>query len=269
MNARRQRFSRRHGLARKREKPLIFDDAPRTLRVGFLGLIEGELGYSPSSLRKVVCRELKEEPNPNNWSEYPNIWVEVQNLVFSCEWYEFFDIVESFASASKRQLAISGYEDAVNDLFEEEGIGWVLLDGQLEIRGDEPLDEVVTKAFSSLEKSELEVASDELSEAWSALSRRPSPNISGAIMHAMNALEAVAREYTVSPKETLGDIIKRNDDLFPKPLDKAVSMLWGYASNNARHGNENRELDLNEAFLVVGVSAALVTYLVQRLSKEE
>ena len=46
------------------------------------------------------------------------------------------------------------------------------------------------------------------------------------------------REYKGNTKATLGEILKRNSDLIPKPLDDAVSKAWGYASEHARHLRE-------------------------------
>ena len=96
------------------------------------------------------------------------------------------------------------------------------------------------------------------------LSRRPKPDLSGAVYHAMGALEAVARDLADNPKATLGQIIKRQPDLLPKPLDTALSHLWGYASNEARHVQEGREPNRKEAELLVGLAAALVTYLTRK-----
>ena len=68
------------------------------------------------------------------------------------------------------------------------------------MRGEEPLEVALSNAFEALERADFQVACDELGEAWGALSRRPTPNISGAVMNAMAALEAVARQWSGSPK---------------------------------------------------------------------
>lgn len=264
MGSRNSRFSRRQGLTGKHQGPLVYDDAPKRVRVAFLGLLEDDFGISPSSMRDVVCKELREEPSPHNWSEYPNIWGEVQSLVFTCEWYQFFDIVEAFAGKVRTTLGKPGYQESVNQLFDEEGIGWFLIDGVLEMRGEEPLENVLEVAFQQIEASGFEVATQELSEAWTDLSRRPEPDLSGAVHHAMAALEAVAKEWGDAPKLTLGDIIKKQPDMFPPPLNDAAAKLWGFASEQARHGKEGRKLDLDEVFLLVGVSATLATYLARK-----
>ena len=50
----------------------------------------------------------------------------------------------------------------------------------------------------------------------------------------------------------------------PKPLDTALSQLWGYASNEARHVKEDQEPERQEAELVVGLAVVVATYLTKK-----
>ena len=84
-------------------------------------------------------------------------------------------------------------------------------------------------------------ARDEIHDALTDLSRRPNPDLTGAIQHGMAALECVARDACGDPKATLGDILKRHPDLIPKPLDTAIDKAWGFASEMGRHIREGRE----------------------------
>jgi hypothetical protein len=74
----------------------------------------------------------------------------------------------------------------------------------------------------------------------------------------------VARDLTGNPKATLGEILKRHPGLLPKPLDEALSKVWGYASNEARHVVEGRDISRDEAVLLVGLSATVTTYLLRK-----
>ena len=56
---------------------------------------------------------------------------------------------------------------------------------------------------------------------------------------------------------------------FLHPLNEAAAKLWGFASNNARHGSENRKLELDEVFLVVGTCTTLATYLTRNMKGAE
>lgn len=106
-----------------------------------------------------------------------------------------------------------------------------------------------------------------IDEALEALSRRPSPNLSGAIFHAMGCLECVARDVVGDEKATLGQILKKYPGLAPPPLDTALEKMWGYASNEARHVVEGQKPGREEAELVVGIAALMATYLSKKNSQ--
>ncbi len=146
----------------------------------------------------------------------------------------------------------SKFAEGVNEFFIEEGIGWQFVCGQIVTRGTEAFEAVVTEATSALEASKRPTAAKHLREALEDLSRRPQADLPAAIYHAMGALECVARDLTGDTKATLGEAIKRNPGLLAKPLDTALSQIWGYASNEARHVQEGRETSREEAELLVG-----------------
>lgn len=259
-----ERFSRRLGVRPRGDGPLIHHDAPESLRVVTMSLLHDQLNKSPSWIRDVICGVRRVRPNPSNWSPYPNIWGEAQDLVYGAEWFEFYDFVEACADSLQHNVELTQFESAMNQLFDEESIGWHLVDGILEIQGDQLLEDLIEDSHEELEASGFDVASQELREARTDLSRRPDPDLSGAMHHAMAALEAVAREATGESKKTLGDIIKRHPGLLPPPVDEAASKLWGFASEQGRHGSEGRTLEWAETMLVVGTAAAMCSYLIAK-----
>jgi hypothetical protein len=262
-------FSRRHGFSSGSNGSLIYHDAPESVRVGLLTIIHDTMGTPPSGMRSIVCGALRVRPDPGNWSEYPNIWGEVEGLVFDADWYEVYDIIEAFATAFIRHgRQADQFEELVNGLLIDEGIGWRLNCARLEMHGDEALESVLGETEEELEESGFRVAAKELKEARSDLSRRPEPDLSGAVHHAMAALESIAREASGSPKLTLGEIIKKRPSLIPAPVDDAAAKLWGFASEQARHARESRDLAWEETLLIVGVAGALCSYLNAKLEAE-
>jgi len=215
---------------------------------------------------------LRIPPDKDNWSEYPNIWGEVESLMYDCPWYKVYDIIEAMYDrfvqhdAQNRQRDAVLFAEAVNSFFIEEGIGWQLSNGQIVVRGTETFEATVHTATEALQSAQRPTAASHLHEALGDLSRRPEPDLSGAVYHAMGSLECLARDVTGNPKATLGEVLKNNPDLLPKPLDTALSQVWGYASNVARHVQEGCEPGRDEAELVVGLCAAVVTYLTRKLS---
>jgi hypothetical protein len=256
-------FSSRHGYRNQPREILIREEAPENLRFFVLETAR-DLEFGPSSLRSVLCKILRVPPDRSNWSEYPNIWAEVQELMHECEWFQVYDIIEAVYSSMRRNdsIAASKFAAAINGFFLEEGIGWQLdNDGELITRGAEAFESVVTNAMGALEDADRPTAARHIHEALEDLSRRPAADLPGAMYHAMGALEAVARGVTADAKSTFGEILKRHPEIVPKPLDTALSQVWGFASNEARHVVEGRDPHRREAELIVGLAAVVATYL--------
>jgi AbiJ N-terminal domain 4 len=264
-----QPFSKRNRYRTPKEITLR-EVAPENLRYFVLQTAK-DLGWGPASLRSIVCRALRVSPDPGNWTEYPNVNDEVSSVVSECEWFKVYDIIEALYAAMAKQDAItrktapkfahnaSKFAEEVNEFFVEGGIGWQLVNGQIVTRGTEAFEAVVSDAMGALQASERPTAASHLHEALQDLSGRPKPGLAGAVYHAMGALECLARDVTGDPKATLGEVLKRNPGLLPKPLDTALSHVWGYASNEARHVEEGREPGRAEAELLVGLCATVST----------
>jgi len=267
-----ERFSKRFGLGQETETEIIIrDDAPNHVRDGILSVAESDMNLSPALIRDVLCRVLRKVPDSSNWSEYPNIWYECQTLMANCPWYKVYDFVEAMYEALFKRPDLAKWliwERLINEYFVETGVGWRLVNGQLESRGPEGFKSAVDTARESLQAAELPTARGEIHEALRDLSRRPDPDLTGAIHHAMGALECTARTCTGDLKATLGEILKQFPDLFPKPLDSALSQIWGYASEMARHIREGRIPKYAEAEMVVGVAAAACTYLAAKIQEK-
>lgn len=259
-------FSKRHGFSSVDEVEItVREDAPEDLR-GYLIQHAYEHNLKPSTLRDLECKSLKRLPDKDNWSEYPNVNNEVTNLILECRWYKVYDIIEricAYLGETAYREVYESFESELNEYFVEHGIGWKIVDGVIEYRGAEAFEVVVKAAQSTEREAGLVTASKELHQAISDLSRMPSPDVTGAIQHAMASLECVAREVTGDRKANLGDIMKRHGAIIPEPLDQAVIKAWGYASENGRHIREGREPSSNEAELIVGLSASLGNYLVK------
>jgi len=93
-----QRFSKRFGHVSEPAEITIREDAPPDLRYAVVVIAEHDLNTYPSTLRDILCRVLRTRPDPNHWSEYPNIWGEVQELISHCDWFRVYDVIEAIYS---------------------------------------------------------------------------------------------------------------------------------------------------------------------------
>jgi len=250
-------FSQRHGFASSDAEILIRNDAPQEVRVA-VATGARDLGLQPSAIRETVCDFLFKRPDPSNWSEYPNVWWEVQEILDDCQWYKVYDIAEVLSKQLDPNGLSKEYAEILNRCFYEYGIGWEMQNGEILYRGDTGSD-TIQKALQDLEATGRKSAASELREARKDISRRPSPDTTGAIQHSIAALEAVARDIQNEPNNTLGQLIPRLN--IPQPIDKAAEKIWGFASNYARHVQEGQVVRLVEAELVVSFSSALCSYL--------
>ena len=251
-------FPNRFGYTAPDAEITIREDAPEELRVATI-LIAERTGMTPNMIRQVMCKVLLVRPDPNNWSDYPNVHEEINWLIDDCEWYKVYEISEALHEAYPHLS--EQFSKELNQFFREKGIGWELRDGRIEFRG-QGFSQSTQQAVDALKQSNRPTAANEINEAIRAISRRPEPDATGAAYHAIAALEATARDVAGQHKATLGKLIRELD--LPKPLDTAIEKMWGYASDNARHIREGKTVNKTEAELIVSVSSALCTFLSRR-----
>lgn len=268
-----QPFSKRQGFSSQPKEITIREDAPKNLRT-FVLLTVKELGFHWSLLRRVLCRVLREQPDDNNWTEDPNIRYEVEGLLTACDWFKVYDFIEAlhehFAECDRSTGSnfVTRFADEINSFFIEKGIGWQLVAGQIVTRGDETFERTIEVAGEEL--ADRPTTQGRLREAIADLSRRPVPDLTGAISHAFAAMESVIGDIKYTPEEarqntrhTFGAFLKKHPDLFPsEDLKSGFDLVWKYANNEgSRHGKEGVEPERDEAELVVSLAASLVTYL--------
>jgi hypothetical protein len=258
-------FSQRHGYSGHPKEITVREGAPESIRVVALETADS-LGLK--DMRGTVCRILRVRPDPNNWSA-GNVWQEVEDLVYGCEWFKVYDIIEVFTRALGEQhnLRWQEFPIAINECFVEEGIGWQLVNGKIVARGNEAFESTLKTAVTVLEENTKPTAAGHLKFATSALSARPTANTSGAVAHATSAVECVLGEITGQPM-TLGKYLDTHPALFHPALKKGLNGIYGYASDEgARHGKEGTEPSREEAEFVVATCAAACTLLTRKHSK--
>lgn len=255
-------FSDRFGYRPPDAEIAIREDAPHVVRDGVV-MLGYACGLGPRGIRDALCEVLLKRPDPNNWSP-GNVEHEVSQLIDASPWYRVYDIAEGLYKAvgegDYTETKRPDFERRLNLLFHEHGVGWQMKDGLIVARGSEPFELATRDAAQIMRDAGTPTAANELHEALRDISRRPAADVTGAIQHAMAALECVAREIDGST-DTLGKIIGRLS--FPPPLDAALHKLWGFASEQGRHIQEGREPRFEEAELVVTVASSVSVYLLR------
>lgn len=273
-------FSERYGYSSKSKEITTREGAPESLRYFVLETAR-DVGCEPFSLRSIVCRKLGLTPY-YQYDHPDGVWKEIQTQMYECSWFKVYDIIEAFYSrvledeaetASYRGDSYGNGEsarfaDSINSFCVEHGIGWQLVNGSVVIRGDDAFERSIEIADKEL--SNRQTARKRIQEAISDLSRRPEPDLPGAISHAFAAMECIIGDIEYTPEEirehtnhTFGIYLQRHADLFPsEDFKDGFQRLWKYANNEgSRHGKEGVEPARDETELIVLLAAALVTYL--------
>ena len=266
-NSPKQSFSKRFGYRGLSGEIAIREDAPESLRFSVFRIVERSF-YSSTQVRDVILSVLRTRPTVPRGSSNVAIRDEAERPIFDCEWFDFYDCIEKFSSfltnqgpIESRLEVMSLFEQQINQIFLDDGIGWQLVQGELLTRGSDTFESNVHEVVDALEQAGRVTAGNEIHEALADLSRRPEADLTGAIQHAMAALECVARDICGDEKATLGEVIKRYPGTIPKPLDESVAKAWGYASEMARHIREGRKPERREVELIVSLAATVATYL--------
>jgi len=258
-------FSQRQGCQPPPKPISVRDDAPIDFRFAVVSLAEKE-GFRPKHIRRILCDTLMVRPDPSNWNDYPNVHDEVTDQVDNCPWYLVYDLAEALYERLNIEFdsdQATSYQDGLNRFMIEDGIGWEMKDGVFVARGAEGFISAVSNAEHELQETGRPTAAREIHEALSDLSRRPEPDLTGAVHHAMNALECLLKDMSDEPSKTLGAIIQTHSERFgiPAPLDKAIEKMWGFASQKGRHLTEGKEPTFKDAELIVTICAGLCGYL--------
>lgn len=256
-------FSERHGLSRTPIPISIRNEVPDSVRRGIMA-VAIKSGFTTETIRVAICSALDELPDTaNNWSS-PNVLRECEELLGRAEWFEVYDVCEVLAN--RQYYEAEKFERQLNKLFEKRGVGWKMVNGELVVRGEKDYEKTTLEAKDALKTAGCQTASDELSEALADLSRRPSPDVTGAVHHSVAALECLAKTITGDRKATLGKILNKLN--LPPTIKIAVEKMWAFASDQGRHVAEGRKPEFPEAMLTVHFCSALITYLLEKNSDE-
>ncbi|MBO7566851.1 MAG: hypothetical protein J6T60_07135 [Bacteroidales bacterium] len=240
-------------------------DAPPQLRAWLLPLVK-RLKYSIKSFRDIVCQMSYQPSNPSNWGENSFMESEIQELLNNCQWNYIYDIIEE----TYKQLPANDkaeFLSNINNFFISNGYGWKLDKGLIVSRGDDAFEQSINNAVGCISTSNPD-AHSEIKKALVDISKRPEPDITGAVQHSMAALECLCRAYFSDSKSNLKMLINKYRDRIPKPLDEVMERLFGFASNHGRHLKEGGMPTFKDAELTVHICASLIVYF-KKLSESD
>lgn len=260
-----QPFSAREGLGG--ERPLIYDDAPHSLRSGLREVLH-VLGYElPTDQRRILCKAFRVMPDQLNWSEYPNVDDEVSDLIATSRWYEFFDALERvYLYLPERQ--VKAYYDRMNALLADERVGYRFESGILVRVGTDEFLSAVKAARSALGDARFAEPRRQLERAFEFRNARP-PDWANAIKDAVISVEGVLQIVYGRHGVSLTNIIGENlPDKLPGGIKKMFRSLYSQGSGTigARHASiGGNEPTGPRAELAIHIASALHAFIVAEL----
>lgn len=193
-------------------------------------------------------------------------------LVFGCEWYDFFDICEKIVELSPSTLK-DEVQQEINGILAENGIQYEMRDAKLQWRGRTPLfSQEVSKAQQLLSTSpEFEGPAQQFEKAWRLLSARP-PDPENCIKDAIGALEGAAR-IILGEKRILSKLLKplACELKIHQALCDAMGKLYGYRGDEegiAHGATQPLKVGTEEAELVLHWCAAAIAYLLGKAGSQ-
>lgn len=255
-------FSKRLGLQTLKAEITIRYEAPANFRQ-YLFFVMQNYDLSLKKIRDIVCLATKQAPDSSQWEENDFMKSEIEEKIVSCPWPYVYDLIEMFYD-KLNDSAKNDFSDTINEYFLIHGIGWKLYKGFIEYRGEEIFEKDLKLAQNELKECKLNDSEREIEEAIKDMSRKPDPDTTGAIQHSIAALECVCRKISGDEKDTLGDVIKKHPELVPRPLNEAISKIWGFSSEQGRHLREGHHPKIDEAELLVHLSASICLYLLKK-----
>lgn len=239
----------------------VREGAPQEFREALIALASS-YGLGSEGLRHVVCKGLLKRPNRSN-SSPSYIDEEVDSLIESAPWHKIYDVAEcvykDLAQRNDYETPQEQFAVRLNGVMIEFGIGWQMVDGAIVVRGAQTFQDTSERAVAALRNTGRPIAENEVKQALSDLSRRPEPDVTGAIQHTVAALECVARDISNEPNKNLGQL--KGKLSVPELMEAVMQNLWKFASEQGRHVREGQNLNFKDAELAVTITSALVVYL--------
>ena len=156
-------------------------------------------------------------------------WNSLRDLIWGCQWYEFYDICEAchqfFTKIEEKSFSqpfpfndfpifvptglAPYFENELNRLFEDHGLKWRLIGASLERYRVGYGQHIVQETRALLTESRFEGPDQRFQKALACLSRRPQPDTGQCVNEAVGALEGIAGIVSGHQQMVLADILQK------------------------------------------------------------
>ncbi len=231
------------------------------------GRVIGELTDIKEEIWRIYFRKPLDEIPYNEKFVY-----NIKEQIITELWYEVMDLVELLCNCENKHVGLKGASETHNRIFEEEKIGYKIIDGKVTPITDEVEVESVDEA---IERSKnFSGVREHIRKAIANLSDRKDPDYANSIKESISAVESISQKITGDESATLGEALNNLEDEIEihGALKSGWLKLYGYTSDadGIRHAmSEKSNLSMTDAKYMLVTCAAFINYLISKLEERE
>ena len=259
-------FSRRYGFEQAKEIQIY--DMDSDLRISLWNVIYKNFNnyayYTPKFLEESWMKVFKKDLSKFIIYTSDDQFYLFKKEFLRTDWnkvYECIEIVMETNEDVNKNILIRDF----NTVLEMENSAYRIIENKVIRITDEIEIEEINKVFSNDNK--FKPVKDQIENALILLSDKKNPDYKNSFKESISAVESLCRIILNDKKVTLGDALKKiendNDLEINGALRSAFSSIYGFASNEVRHGTiKESEIDYNLAKFMVVSCSAFINYLI-------
>ncbi len=183
---------------------------------------------------------------------------ELKDYFFNCKWHHVFDLLETLAD-DKSNLISQPTREWINKTLEEHNAAYRFVGNEIAEITDKNEIQAIEVALANADSP----VRTHLDAALRMLSDKEAPDYRNSVKESISAVEAACRQVTGNSSATLGDALKRVQNLHPA-MSGAFSKLYGYASDASgiRHSlTDEATISYADAKFMLVTCSAFVSFL--------
>lgn len=175
-----------------------------------------------------------------------------------CQWFEVYDLLETIAN-DQSDLLTEETRTWINQTLEEHNAAYRFVGTEIAEITDKNEIHAIEEALSTADSP----VRAHLDAALRMLSDKEAPDYRNSVKESISAVEAACRLVTGNTSATLGDALKKVQNLHPA-MSRAFSQLYGYTNDASgiRHSLTNEAtISYADAKFMLVTCSAFVSYL--------
>lgn len=264
-------FSERYGF--KKKKVFQKESMNKDLRINIFNVIYDIIlnndDYYLWNIRDNITKSISIKVCKKPLNTLPNDVFFFQDLLLKeAKWNEVYDVIEIICSIiNSTDIGFSKYiEKRFNSVLQMENSAYRIIDNCVTpIVEDCEINEI-----NKVLNCKYDVVKNQIKDALTLLSDRKNPNYKDSFKNSISAVESLCKIILKSENISLGKALKqieKNKKIkLNGTLKKVYSTLYGFASNEVRHGTiKEPEIDYDLAKYMVVSCSAFINYLISKM----